>query len=439
MITAIMARKNMLYQQDREMFLCFYLQPSHPMTPSTPRSAISSVFVWFLKGLTVGFSLCIIAIVALTGYWTYSDYTPTTIPHVASGDHLSDTKWNQVIDIVNNLQGVVSDIDGQVMAPVPAIIPTNTNCMTQPGGTWWIVCINPLTGKWYYDHDAYSMIQQGPYTSYPPSLQSTHTVCKAWWPEIACINPDNGDLAWISNSSSYWNYKKLSDMYPFQGNNNVQCTIVQWVSAVCVDPTSGDWAYVDSSYTKWTEVRHMEDLYSFSYSSDKLQCSPGWANIICVDPTTGEWAYDSSGAAKWTDQQPTGYPNDFTNDTDVVCTTTWANVVCTSPHSGIMAWISSGSKTWSTNIPANYPFADSTGIRCDKVGWVNILCVDPATGIFTYASSGDKTWTVKDFSASYPLNFINNPNVKCYNIGAWQIECVNTATGEWTFTSTSYT
>ena len=413
------------------------------MTPSTPRSAISSILVWFLKGLTIGFSLCIVAIVSLTGYWTYSDYTPTKILHVASGDHLSDTKWNQVIDIVNNLQGVVSDIDTAVMTPAPPIIPTDTNCLTQPGGTWWIVCINQLTGKWYYDHYTYSIIQQGPYTGYPASLQSTHTICRAWWPQIACFNPDNGDIAWVSNGSTSWSYKKFSDLYPFTGNTNIQCAIAQWVSVVCVDPTSGDWAYVDSSYTKWTEMRHTLDLYPVSFASDKIQCYPSWANIVCVDPATGEWAYDSSGAAKWTDQQPTGYPNDFTNDVDVVCTMTWGpNVVCTSPHSGMMAWISSGEKVWHTSTsldPSTFPFADSTGIHCEKVGWVQILCVDPATGVWAYASSGDKIWTVKDFSASYPSNFIGNPNVKCSNIGAWYVECMNPATGEWAFTSTSYT
>ncbi len=147
------------------------------MTPRTPLfHSISSLLRPFTKGLAWGIGICILALVLFTGYWVSAGAT-----HVATGDPLTNATWNGLVDVVNNLQNSVSKL---------ATLKANTDTAAQDAlvanvtcteGWAWVICYNPLTGKWYYDNSSYNQIYNGPYTNYPTDLKSPNTICTATW------------------------------------------------------------------------------------------------------------------------------------------------------------------------------------------------------------------------------------------------------------------
>ncbi len=234
----------------------------------------SPLFMRILRWTALGLGLILSSTIILTGYWVYSAYDAVNLDRVASGQPLTNANWNTLVDVVNSLSTAVQKIRMRILSGSGG--DPNLQCTT---GSSWIICINPRTGKWYHTSNGSSQIYNDPYTGYPASLQNDSTVCKGFWgPSVVCVNSDNGDLAWISNGSNYWNYKKFSDSYPFSNGGN--CMPTGNANAIC-NGTMGDWAYVDSSYAKW---QYKDGTASYPSGMVGKPCVASWANIVCYDP-----------------------------------------------------------------------------------------------------------------------------------------------------------
>ena len=154
---------------------------------------------FFTKGLIWGLGVFLTLAVIFAGYWA----SAVGVTHVDTGTPLTNAGWNGLVDVVNNLQTSVtklSTLKATINSASKDALTTNITCTE---GWAWVICFNPVTGKWYHDNSpSNNQITNDPYTNYPAALKSTDTICKAYWINLTCINPNNGDMAWITSGST---------------------------------------------------------------------------------------------------------------------------------------------------------------------------------------------------------------------------------------------
>ena len=68
-----------------------------------------------LKWSALGLGLFISSVIVFTGYWTYSDYSVTTLDRVASGQPLTNDKWNTLVDVTNNLSVEIQTLRKKIL------------------------------------------------------------------------------------------------------------------------------------------------------------------------------------------------------------------------------------------------------------------------------------------------------------------------------------